>query len=101
MIAGQDDHRAPELSKACKNFRDTLGRIGLLDVHCAHRGTSLYHGRNEEGGLRCIYHGWKYDFEGNVVDTPAEPESSALGPKGKQVSYPCHEVAGVIVGGMR
>ena len=51
-------------------FRDTQGRIGLLDEHCAHRGTSLFFGRNEECGLRCIYHGWKYDIEGNVLETP-------------------------------
>ena len=48
-------------------FRDTQGKIGLLDEHCRHRGTSLFYGRNEECGLRCIYHGWKYDVEGNVL----------------------------------
>src|ERR1700730_9366254 len=57
-------------------FRDSDGRIGLLDEHCAHRGTSLMYGRNEECGLRCIYHGWKYDVEGAVVDTPAESGDS-------------------------
>jgi phthalate 4,5-dioxygenase oxygenase subunit len=50
-------------------FRDTQGKIGLLDEHCSHRGTSLFYGRNEECGLRCIYHGWKYDVEGNVLET--------------------------------
>ena len=54
-------------------FRDTQGRIGLIGEHCAHRGSSLFYGRNEECGLRCVYHGWKYDFEGNVLETPAEP----------------------------
>ena len=54
-------------------FRDSNGEIGLLDEHCSHRGTSLFFGRNEECGLRCIYHGWKYDVEGNVLETPAEP----------------------------
>jgi len=54
-------------------FRDSQGRVGLLDEHCSHRGTSLFYGRNEECGLRCIYHGWKYDVEGTVVDTPGEP----------------------------
>ena len=57
-------------------FRDSQGRVGLLDEHCAHRGTSLFYGRNEECGLRCIYHGWKYDVDGNVLDTPAEPAGS-------------------------
>ena len=77
-------------------FRDTNGAVGILAENCAHRGTSLYYGRNEECGLRCIYHGWKYDIAGNVVDTPAEPEGNALGPKVKQPSYPCHEVAGLV-----
>ncbi len=77
-------------------FRDTNGRLGLLAEHCSHRGTSLFYGRNEECGLRCIYHGWKYDVDGNVVDTPAEPGGSKLGPKVKHTAYPCHEVAGLI-----
>jgi len=59
-------------------FRDSKGRVGLLDEHCSHRGTSLFYGRNEECGLRCIYHGWKYDVEGNVLETPAEPPDSNL-----------------------
>ena len=59
-------------------FRDTEGKIGILDEHCSHRGTSLFYGRNEECGLRCIYHGWKYDIEGNVLETPAEPSGSQL-----------------------
>ncbi len=49
-------------------FRDTNGRIGLLDEFCAHRRASLWLGRNEECGLRCVYHGWKYDVDGNCVD---------------------------------
>jgi phthalate 4,5-dioxygenase oxygenase subunit len=53
-------------------IRDTVGRVGLLDEFCAHRGTSLFLGRNEEGGLRCVYHGWKYDVEGKCVDMPCE-----------------------------
>src|SRR5436305_11567256 len=53
-------------------FRDTDGRIGLIDEHCSHRGTSLFYGRNEECGLRCIYHGWNYDVEGNILDTRAQ-----------------------------
>src|SRR5262249_18040976 len=57
-------------------FRDSHGRVGLLEEHCSHRGTSLFFGRNEECGLRCIYHGWKYDVDGNVLETPAEPGDS-------------------------
>src|SRR5947208_13460292 len=51
-------------------FRDGSGKPGLLAEHCSHRGTSLYYGRVEEDGLRCLYHGWKYDLEGNCLETP-------------------------------
>src|SRR5213594_988535 len=54
-------------------FRDSAGRVGLMEEHCPHRGASLYFGRNEAGGLRCLYHGWKMDADGNVADTPCEP----------------------------
>src|SRR5262249_39946415 len=59
-------------------FRDSNGRIGLIAEHCLHRGTSLFYGRNENCGLTCIYHGWKYDVEGQVLDTPAEPAGSTF-----------------------
>jgi len=55
-------------------FQDSDGRVGLLADHCSHRGASLFFGRNEECGLRCVYHGWKYDVNGNCVDMPNEPE---------------------------
>src|SRR6266576_2884429 len=77
-------------------FRDSDGRIGLLDEHCSHRGTSLFYGRNEECGLRCIYHGWKYDVEGNVPETPAEPAGSVFKEKLHHPAYPTHEVNGII-----
>ena len=77
-------------------FRDTNGRIGLLDEHCSHRGTSLFYGRNEECGLRCIYHGWKYDVEGNVLETPAELEGSRLKDGVHHPAYPCIEANGII-----
>jgi phthalate 4,5-dioxygenase oxygenase subunit len=77
-------------------FRDTKGRIGLLAEHCSHRGTSLFYGRNENCGLSCIYHGWKYDVEGNVLETPAEPARSTIKNKVQHPSYPTHEAAGVI-----
>ena len=77
-------------------FRDSTGRIGLLDEHCSHRGTSLFYGRNEECGLRCIYHGWKYDVEGNVLETPAEPVDSDFRQKIHHTAYPCKEVAGIV-----
>jgi phenylpropionate dioxygenase-like ring-hydroxylating dioxygenase large terminal subunit len=59
-------------------FRDSQGRIGLLDEFCAHRGASLFLGRNEESGLRCVYHGWKYDVGGRCIDMPSEPSEHAF-----------------------
>jgi phthalate 4,5-dioxygenase oxygenase subunit len=77
-------------------FRDTQNRIGLLDEFCSHRTASLFFGRNEECGLRCAYHGWKYDVDGNCIDMPSEPEGSKFHQKIKQRAYPCVERAGVI-----
>ena len=77
-------------------FRDSQGRVGLLEEHCPHRGTSLFYGRNEECGLRCIYHGWKMDVDGKVLDTPAEPAGSTLKDKVRHTAYACHEAAGII-----
>jgi len=77
-------------------FRDSQGRIGLLGEHCAHRGSSLFYGRNEECGLRCIYHGWKYDVDGNVLETPAEPGDSDFKKKLHHTAYPTNEAGGVI-----
>ena len=79
-------------------FRDSQGRIGLLGERCAHRGTSLFYGRNEECGLRCIYHGWKYDVEGNVLETPAEPAGSQLKNKVHHTAYPCVEAGPELAG---
>src|SRR5262250_3138934 len=59
-------------------FRDTQGRIGILDERCPHRGASLFFGRNEECGLRCVYHGWKFDVEGRCVDLPTMPPESGF-----------------------
>src|SRR5690348_6226525 len=55
-------------------FRDSDGRVGVLDAYCPHRGASLFFGRNEMAGLRCIYHGWKFDVAGACVDLPNAPE---------------------------
>jgi phthalate 4,5-dioxygenase len=77
-------------------FRDTQGRLGLVDEFCAHRGVSLWFGRNEESGLRCPYHGWKYDVSGQCVDVPSEPAESGFCGKIKLKSYPLVERGGVI-----
>ena len=77
-------------------FKDTQGRLGLIDEFCAHRGVSLWFGRNEESGLRCPYHGWKYDFQGQCVDLPSELPESGMAQRIKLTSYPCIEHGGVI-----
>src|SRR5438046_3486570 len=60
-------------------FRDDQGRLGLLGVHCAHRGADLSYGRLEDGGLRCIYHGWLYDRKGRCLEQPGEPAGRQVG----------------------
>jgi phenylpropionate dioxygenase-like ring-hydroxylating dioxygenase large terminal subunit len=84
------------LSEDLVAFRDSRGKVGLLGKHCPHRGTSLFFGRNEQCGLRCIYHGWKMDVEGRVLDTPAEPARSMLKYKVRHTAYLCHEAAGIV-----
>jgi nitrite reductase/ring-hydroxylating ferredoxin subunit len=77
-------------------FRDTSGRVGLLEDHCSHRGASLFFGRNEENGLRCVYHGWKYDVSGQCVDMPNEPPETSFAEKIHHHAYPCVEYGGMI-----
>ena len=77
-------------------FRDDADRIGLLYIHCAHRAADLSYGRVEDGGLRCIYHGWLYDVEGNCLEQPAEPVESTFKSKIKQRAYPCREEGGIV-----
>jgi len=77
-------------------FRDSQGRIGLLDEFCPHRLASLFLGRNEECGLRCVYHGWKYDVAGTCVDMPNEPAENNFKDKIRIKSYPTAEQGGVI-----
>ena len=59
-------------------FRDSKGRVGVLDEYCSHRRASLVFARNEECGLRCLYHGWKFDVDGNVVEMASEPANSLI-----------------------
>ena len=77
-------------------FRDSAGRVGLLDHRCPHRGASLFFGRNEDEGLRCAYHGWKFDVAGRCVDVPSEGENCPLVGKPMARSYPCAEANGII-----
>jgi phthalate 4,5-dioxygenase len=77
-------------------FRDSDGRLGVLDEYCPHRRVSLAFGRNEECGLRCLYHGWKMDVEGNVLEMPSEPAASGFAEKVKHKAYPVREWGGFV-----
>jgi phthalate 4,5-dioxygenase oxygenase subunit len=77
-------------------FRDSQGRIGLLEEYCPHRLASLFLGRNEENGLRCVYHGWKFDVAGICVDMPNEPAENNFKDKIRTKSYPTMDQGGVI-----
>ena len=77
-------------------FRDSNGVVGLIQNHCPHRGASLFFGRNEESGLRCVYHGWKFAADGTCVDMPNEPAESDFKHKVKAVAYPTRERGGVV-----
>jgi phenylpropionate dioxygenase-like ring-hydroxylating dioxygenase large terminal subunit len=88
--------RVKLLSERLLAWRDTQGRLALTDEFCAHRGISLWFGRNEDNGLRCPYHGWKYDHTGQCIDVPSEPEESGFCKKIKLKSYPLVERGGVL-----
>ena len=77
-------------------FRDSSGRPGLVDAYCPHRGAPMFFGRNEENGLRCVYHGWKFDVEGACVDLPNAPEGETFKQKVRIDAYPCVEKGGLI-----
>ena len=77
-------------------FRDTQGRVGLLDERCPHRLASLVIGRNEDCGLTCIYHGWKFDVTGTCVDMPTEPQDHGYQKRVRVTAYPTHEAGGMI-----
>ncbi len=84
------------LSEKLVAFRDTAGNVGLLSEQCPHRGASLWLGRNEENGLRCVYHGWKYDTTGQCVDMMNEPEEFDFKAKVRAQHYPTVELGGLI-----
>ena len=73
-------------------FRDSEGRMGAVEEQCPHRGASLYFGRNEEGGIRCSYHGWKFDVDGNCLDQPTEQPGKDFKHKIRIRSFPCRDV---------
>jgi phenylpropionate dioxygenase-like ring-hydroxylating dioxygenase large terminal subunit len=77
-------------------FRDSKGKTGLIEPFCAHRGADLFFGRNEECGIRCVYHGWKYDIHGNCIDMPNVPKDAAYHGKIKIKAYPTQEFADMV-----
>ena len=77
-------------------FRNSTGAVALVDAFCPHRRAPLFFGRNEEGGIRCVYHGWKFDKSGRCTDMPSEPANSPLQDKIRIKAYPCHEQGGVV-----
>ncbi|MEQ8488282.1 MAG: Rieske 2Fe-2S domain-containing protein [Marinovum algicola] len=88
--------RVEVLGESYVAFRDSKGRLGMLDELCPHRKASLVYGRNEDCGLRCLYHGWKMDVDGNVVAMSSEPEGSPLMDKVKARAYPVKEWGGFV-----
>src|SRR2546421_609500 len=84
------------LGESLVAFRDSKGRLGVLDEHCSHRRASLAYARNEECGLRCLYHGWKFDVDGNVVEMASEPAESNIPQRVKHKAYPAREAGGFV-----
>ena len=78
-------------------FKDRSGRIGLLELHCSHRGTSLEFGLIEDKGIRCCYHGWQFDVDGKILDTPGEPPDSTYKERLCHGAYPVHEYKGLVL----
>jgi phthalate 4,5-dioxygenase len=96
LVADAPPIRLPLMSEKLIAFRETSGKIGILDQRCPHRCASLFLGRNEENGLRCVYHGWKFDAEGNCVDMPSVEEGETLKHKIKAKAYKTAERNGLV-----
>src|SRR5579884_3503965 len=95
----EPDGRPIRIRLLCEDligFRATDGKVGLVQNNCPHRGASLYFGRNEEEGLRCVYHGWKFDISGKCVDMPNEPAESNFKDKVRATAYPTTERGGIV-----
>jgi phthalate 4,5-dioxygenase oxygenase subunit len=95
-LGSSDPRRVRLLGEDLVAFRDSNGRLGLLQKNCPHRGASLFFARNEEAGLRCVYHGWKFDTHGNCLDRPGEPSDSGSMPRVRATAYPVQERGGLL-----
>ncbi len=96
LPAGGRVKRVRILGEDLVAFRAPSGRVGLLGEFCSHRRASLYFGRNEEPGLRCVYHGWQYEPDGRCIDMPNERPESSFQDKVTHPAYPCAERGGVV-----
>jgi phthalate 4,5-dioxygenase oxygenase subunit len=96
LVADAAPTRIMLLGEQLIAFRDSAGRVGVMDHRCPHRCASLFFGRNEAGGLRCSYHGWKYDVEGNCLDMPNVPAHRQTGDKVRAKAYPAVERNGIV-----
>ncbi len=96
LVADGQPKRVRLLGEDLVAFRTSDNAVGLVDNACAHRGAPLIYARNEECGLRCVYHGWKFDVNGQVTDMPAEPAHSRFKDKVRIKAYPCRERNGVV-----
>jgi phenylpropionate dioxygenase-like ring-hydroxylating dioxygenase large terminal subunit len=93
---GDLPHRVRVLGEELVAFRDRRGRVGLLELHCPHRGTSLEFGLIDAEGIRCCYHGWLFAPDGKILDTPGEPADSTLRDRLYHGAYPTHEHQGIV-----
>src|SRR5665213_3474317 len=96
LVADGEPVRLMLLGEKLIAFRDTNGKVGVMDHECPHRLASLFYGRNEEGGIRCIYHGWKFDVEGNCLDMANVPPHQDFKDKVKAGAYQVQERNGII-----
>ena len=93
-------HRVKILGEELVVFRDRSGAVGLLELHCPHRGASLEYGLISAKGIRCCYHGWLFAADGTILETPGEPAHSTLKDRLYHGAYPTHEYAGIVFGYM-
>jgi phenylpropionate dioxygenase-like ring-hydroxylating dioxygenase large terminal subunit len=96
LVADGDPVRFMLLGEKLLAFRDSAGRVGVMDHRCPHRCASLFLGRNEEGGIRCVYHGWKFDVEGNCLDQPNLPPSKQFRDRVHAKAYKARERNGIV-----
>jgi phenylpropionate dioxygenase-like ring-hydroxylating dioxygenase large terminal subunit len=96
LVRGGAPVRLMLLGEKLIAFRDSAGRVGVMDHRCPHRCASLFLGRNEDGGIRCVYHGWKYDIAGNCIDMPSLPSQQDFSRKVKAKAYKTVERAGLV-----